>query len=167
MKRRLSVALSFLGKPKIMFLDEPTTGTYIYECNTICLFVPSVVFVCLSAHHCPCCIRVGNLCLQRKQYFNNFNVKFCLCLFSLHFHLLCVKLYHFLSVCSSIYLSIRTSLSVLRRNGPQDPSQHLEPNPAYEAEPRDHHDDSLHGGGRHSGGQHRHHGQWPAQVSTF
>ncbi len=26
MKRRLSVALSFLGNPRIMFLDEPTTG---------------------------------------------------------------------------------------------------------------------------------------------
>ena len=26
MKRRLSVALSFLGDPKVIFLDEPTTG---------------------------------------------------------------------------------------------------------------------------------------------
>ena len=26
MKRRLSVALSFLGDPRVIFLDEPTTG---------------------------------------------------------------------------------------------------------------------------------------------
>lgn len=40
MRRRLSLAVALLGNPKVLYLDEPTTGTFMNA------------FICLSEHSC-------------------------------------------------------------------------------------------------------------------